>query len=372
MRKTVAPLNVARVRWRRATEVIVHISRTRDAWRGAVENLITLQKLLRFYDIMCDATSEPRQRFYCTVQLALYFRDDKDVAKKIFNIKKRLQQVTWNEIILQNITSAENSLYDWFTPSRIGEHRLWFSPIFVIVVLSLYSYMLADFRNYNNESIGWHIKSGLKAKFDSSFLNTWKAFNVVAVVKDGEGQRWFTSWIEHEGLQHLASNLAIFLVLSRHLEHRYGTTRIILISFSAGLGGNLMSAVLDSPCSQVVGASGLIFGLAGFWLADLIVNFHFIKSAVRHCCLVVIFFVLFLITVFTRSNVSNWSHLGGFITGLLPAFLVLPRMGQQKLELGLLYVGLTGWITYFSIMFPVTYRVRLRYFNSDICESAVG
>lgn len=364
MQKDVTKLNVAKARWRRATEVIVHVCRTRDRWRGAVENVITLQKLLKFYDIMCDSKSHPGLRLHSVVQLAIYFREDKHVARKIFDIRRRVQQISWEEEVLQNVTRLGDCLYDWFTPSQIGEHLLWFSPLFLIVVLCTYSYMLADFRNFSNESIGWHVQSNLKAKFDASFLNTWKAFNTVAVVRNGETQRWILSWIQHEGLQHIVSNMALFLILARHLEHRYGTTRIVMISVSAGFGGNVMSAVLEDPCNQVVGASGIIFGLVGFWLADLMVNFHFIKSAIKHCCLVFTFFVLFLITIFTRTNVSNWSHLGGFLAGVFPALLVLPRLGQQKLEATLLYIGFTGWAIYFSVMFPLAYRVKLRHFGT--------
>jgi rhomboid protease GluP len=363
-------LNVAKARWHRAADVIVHISRTRDRWKGAVENVITLQKLIRFYDAMRDRDRDSRERLYATVQLAIYFQDDEDVKQKVFRIRKRLDQVTVGEGMTRHITRMGTSLNDWFTPSRIGKHRLWFTPGFVILAICTYSYMVADFRNYKNLVYGWHIGSSLQATFDSDFLNTWKAFNTVSVINMGEGQRWFISFIEHQGLQHIVSNMLMFMVLAGHLERQYGTKRIVLISFISGLGGNLMSAVLEDECSQVVGASGIIFGLAGFWIADLIVNFHFIESIVKHCCFVVAFFVLFLVTVLSRSNVSNWSHLGGLISGTFPSFLVLPRFGRQRLEAVLLYVGVAGFVTYFAILFPLAYYVKLRHYIPGTCQLA--
>ena len=371
MRKSSTTLNTAKARWRRATEVIVHISQTRDRWRGAVENVITLQKLLRFYDTVRDGECDPLLRFYAVVQLAIYFKDDRDIKRKIFKIRKRLHQVSYSESIVQAVARIGTSLYDWFTPSRIGKHRLWFTPSFTVLVICTYSYMLADYRNYGSLPYGWHIGSSLKTTFDSPFLNTWKAFNTVSVIEGHETERWFISWIEHEGLQHVVSNMLLFLVLAGHLEGQYGTTRIVFISVVSGVGGNLMSAVLENSCNQVVGASGIIVGLAGFWIADLIVNFHFIQSIIKHCLLTIVFFVLFMVTVLSRSNVSNWSHLGGLISGLFPAFLVLPKLGRQKLEAALLYIGLIGFVTYFSLLFPLAYHVTLRHYVPGTCDLSI-
>ena len=246
MRKNPATLNMAKARWRKATEIIVHISHTRDRWKGAVENVITLQKLLRFYDAVQDRESDPRARLYAVVQLAIYFRDDKDIKHKIFKIRRRLHQVSYLESVMQNITRIGTALYEWFTPSRIGKHRLWFTPSFVIVAICTYSYMLADYRNYESLPYGWHIGSSLSAKFDSTFLNTWKAFNTYSVIEERETQRWFISWIEHEGLQHIVSNLLLFVVLAGHLEHQYGTTRIVFISVVSGVGGKP-----DECCTRI-------------------------------------------------------------------------------------------------------------------------
>jgi membrane associated rhomboid family serine protease len=220
--------------------------------------------------------------------------------------------------------------------------------------------MVADYRNYKRLPVGWHVGSSLKLTFDAAFLDKWQAFNTIAVIRDGQWHRWVVSFIEHQGLQHIACNVLIFLVLASHLERQYGTVRILVIGASAGVGGNLLSAVLEDPCTQVVGASGIIFGLAGFWIADLIVNFHHIESVLKHMILVVVFFVLFIITVVARSNVSNWSHLGGFIAGVQPALIVLPRFGRRRLEASLLYTGIFGSLAYFSILFPIAYKVKLR------------
>jgi hypothetical protein len=42
----------------------------------------------------------------------------------------------------------------------------------------------------------------------------------------------------HENHDHIMSNMALFMVLSYFMEQKYGTTRVTLIAFIAGVGGN--------------------------------------------------------------------------------------------------------------------------------------
>ncbi len=45
-------------------------------------------------------------------------------------------------------------------------------------------------------------------------------------------------------------------VLSTYLETLYGFWRLLPVWLAAGLAGNFASAVLEAPCTLVVGASG--------------------------------------------------------------------------------------------------------------------
>lgn len=99
----------------------------------------------------------------------------------------------------------------------------------------------------------------------------------------------------------------------------------------AGVGGNLISAAAESPCVLVVGASGAVFGLQGFFIADLIVNFETITRPLLRLLMTVIFFAFFVITLVTGpSSVSHWSHIGGLICGIFPSFLFLPNIKDKR------------------------------------------
>lgn len=321
-----------------------------------MQGVLTMKRLFLYHNILKDRDADPWKRFSASVHLTMFFKGESDIRPKLLHIKRLLMDASLQERIWDDTTIVGQNIYDWFTPSKLGEHIIWFTTLFSLLLIGVYSYMCADWRNYREESYGPHVGSALGESFDFAFLSTWKGFNSLAV-RDGDSIRWFASILEHQGLQHIVSNLCVFLLVAGELEHKYGTTRIIIISFASGVGGNLFSAVAENGCGIVVGASGLIFGLIGFWVADLLINFHFAKQVAMKVLLAGVFFVLFIITVFTQSHVSNWSHLGGFLSGLFLTMLFLPRLGKQRLEATFMYVGIVGTILYFTILPIIAYKV---------------
>ena len=354
-----------RLKWQQAIKKTICRNKCRRKWIVATQTILSMKKLFVYYETLKDKDERPEYRFYAAVQLKIYFKDETDVAPKLLHLKRLLSDASLSEKLWDEFSITGQNLYDWCSPSKMGEHVLWFTSLFAILLIAVYSYMCADYRNYKQQSYGPHIGSALGTSFDFTFLNSWKGFNALAV-KNGEDSRWFVSIIEHQGLQHIVSNLLLFCLVSGDLEHKYGTKRIIITSFGAGVGGNLFSAVAENGCGIIVGASGLIFGLVAFWVADLIVNFHFLKRTFVKTAIASLFFLFFIITVFSQSHVSNWSHLGGFLSGLFLAMLFLPRLGKQRIEATLLYIGLAGTFLYFLILPLVAYKVV---FPKIVCNS---
>lgn len=336
-------------RWKWAIKKIIKRNKYRAKWRGAVRTLITMRKLFVYYEIVKLKDERPRWQFYAVVQLAIFFKEDGDIPAKLLHVKRILQEASLQERVFDDLTITGRKMYEWITPSKMNEHYIWFTVSFSVLVIGVFSYMAADYRNYKGYPSGPHVGAALRQQFDFGFLDEWKGFYAFAV-KRGDSVRWFSSIVEHDGLQHIAANLCLFIVVAADLEHKYGTTRIIIISFLSGIGGNLMCAAAENGCNIVVGASGLIFGLVAFWIADLLVNFHFTQQLIVKTGAAGMFFIFFIVTAFSQTHISNWSHLGGFVAGLFPSLLCLPRLGKQRLEAALTYIGVIGTILYFVIL----------------------
>lgn len=80
-------------------------------------------------------------------------------------------------------------------------------------------------------------------------------------VRDGEWWRLLSCTFLHGGVLHVGLNALVLWMLGRSLERFIGSTRFLLIYFTAGLAGSASSWLFVS--SQSVGASGAIWGLLG-------------------------------------------------------------------------------------------------------------
>lgn len=79
--------------------------------------------------------------------------------------------------------------------------------------------------------------------------------------RSGQWWRFFSCTFLHGGPLHVGLNVLVLWMLGRSLERFIGTTRFLLIYFSAGVAGSVASSLFVD--SQSVGASGAIWGLLG-------------------------------------------------------------------------------------------------------------
>ena|SRR5215211_3012823 len=143
-----------------------------------------------------------------------------------------------------------------------------------------------------------------------------------ATIDNGEYYRLITAGFLHAGFFHLLFNMFALYVLGTLLEPVVGRLRFGLIYFVSLLAGSF-GALLLSPNSPTVGASGAIFGLMG---AAVIVmrnrGLNVMESGLGF------WIVLNLIITFTVPNISIGGHVGGLIGGGLAA-LVLFDLGDR-------------------------------------------
>ena len=333
-----------------------------DRWLEATRSVITMRKLLKYYDVLRDRRCKPVDRFYALVQLSIYFKhdEDKNVVVKLMAIRGRLEELTYAERVGLEMKVAGEKLFTWLTPSRLGHHSSKFTLLLVLVTCCSFLYMCADYRNYQSLEPGpGGLKSIRSVKFDKQFLISWGGL-YGPKIRDGQFYRWVSPILVHASLIHILSNLLLFITISWTLERKYGTRRIVVIGVLAGFGGNLFSATFENPCTVNVGASGLIFGIFGLWIADLIIDFHQIEQVLLRIFLVTTFLAFFVIVSVTQKNVSNFAHLGGFVSGLLPSLAILPRFGFTSLEATIPIAGVIMTMVIFAVLPTVLYLKRLK------------
>lgn len=159
----------------------------------------------------------------------------------------------------------------------------------------------------------------------------------------------FVSMFLHGGWLHLLGNMLFLYVFGRSVEDRFGHLRFLLMYFVGGFGGAMLHIFLSAG-SRVpsIGASGAIAGILGAYfvtfprarISTLIPLFFFFWTFdIPALVILGYWFLIQFLTGFqmlaiqsaTAGGVAWWAHVGGFIVGMLLAFVVPPR--RPKVEL---------------------------------------
>lgn len=149
------------------------------------------------------------------------------------------------------------------------------------------------------------------------------------LIQQGQFWRLFTAMFLHVGLLHCLLNILTQISLSVQIESSLGPIRTAFVYVASGVGGNMMSAIF-LPNLPEVGASSSIFGLVAVYFVDLIVNWSLHANRMRNLIvLVVTTLVSFALGFF--PHIDNFAHLGGFIVGLVAAFIVMPNVALPSL-----------------------------------------
>ena len=160
-----------------------------------------------------------------------------------------------------------------------------------------------------------------------STLNIFGAQNAYAQKYQGEVWRFFTPVFLHGYFLHILMNIISQIIIGSMLEKVVGSKVLIICYFLSSLGGNLLSSIM-LPQSLSVGASSAIFGMIGMNVAYVLVNWKSISIRTKMLRLFIMVAIVIMvisktissdsgtIKYFAPANINNWSHLGGFITGI--------------------------------------------------------
>lgn len=141
---------------------------------------------------------------------------------------------------------------------------------------------------------------------------------------DGRFFTIFTAMFLHGNVWHLILNMWFLWVFGDNLESRLGRLKFLGFYLLCGVGGGILYALaMADPLATVIGASGAISGVLGGYLVFFPKNKirTFLFFCVASIPAVIYIFVWFLLQLFSASemgsSVSYFSHIGGFITGIL-------------------------------------------------------
>lgn len=137
----------------------------------------------------------------------------------------------------------------------------------------------------------------------------------------GEYERFLTSMFLHSGWMHLASNAVYLYYFGGRSEKLLGTGKFLLLYFSAGLCGGLLSVLLGDGYGVSIGASGAIYGLLGAML--LLTKKHGSRYTGMNYSTMLLLAATAICFGFLEPNVDNLGHIGGFLGGIAMFWLLL-------------------------------------------------
>jgi len=150
-------------------------------------------------------------------------------------------------------------------------------------------------------------------------LFDWAASSGEAVFAQKEYYRLLTAIFLHGDLGHLLSNAYMLLVLSIFFYgtlgfNRVGTFGLVLLSFAGGLLTQVLTLMSYPPQVRLLGASGLVYFLAGFWFFSYLMIDRRRRILARSLRVVGVSLMILFPTTF-EENVSYLAHFHGFWLG---------------------------------------------------------
>jgi len=155
-------------------------------------------------------------------------------------------------------------------------------------------------------------------------------------VANGEWYRLLSAGFLHAGLLHILFNMVALYFLGSLLEPGIGTPRFLAVYFVSLLAGSF-GALLITPDTHTVGASGAVFGLMS--AAFIVARHRGVEQLAGQIGFYIIINIFFTIGV---SGISIGGHFGGLIAGALCGFLIVFAERRVRRPVELEVLGMTA------------------------------
>ncbi|MCB0364707.1 MAG: rhomboid family intramembrane serine protease [Bdellovibrionaceae bacterium] len=163
--------------------------------------------------------------------------------------------------------------------------------------------------------LGLMIVSSWSAWSDARLIE-WGATIGPRILESGEVWRLITAQFLHSDLGHLLSNGYMIFILGLFVHAYFGWQVFPLAALGGGALVNLLTIASYPPEARLLGASGVVYWLAGFWLV-LFLLIERQRSWPRRLLRVAGVGLLILFPSEFQPNVSYLAHSWGLILGVL-------------------------------------------------------
>lgn len=151
------------------------------------------------------------------------------------------------------------------------------------------------------------------------------------VFQAGEWWRLITSPFVHADFIHLLSNSMLFLVFATLLNNYFGRWAFPVLSVLGAAATEAIALLTYDPEVRLVGASGMVYLMAGMWLVYFAKNSSYLKLSHR-LMRIAAFVLVVLLPTTIEAHVSYRSHGIGFGLGVFMAWMSLPWIKPKPLD----------------------------------------
>ncbi|KAG0166242.1 hypothetical protein DFQ28_005495 [Apophysomyces sp. BC1034] len=127
----------------------------------------------------------------------------------------------------------------------------------------------------------------------------------------------------HAGIVHFLMNMLTHLRLGVDLERSLGIPRYVLLYMASGIWGFVLSAMFSQGKSASMGCSGALFGLIGYMLVDVFINWKVISHPGQELARILVTVIISLV-LGLLPGLDNFAHVGGLAVGIVMGILIAP------------------------------------------------
>ncbi len=139
-------------------------------------------------------------------------------------------------------------------------------------------------------------------------------------IYDGQVWRLISAMFLHENFGHIFGNMICLFIFAQLTEYLVGTPKFFAAYFLSGISGGILSLLTTPREVYCLGASGAVFGIAGYLIGLTFHKKEYIFYTISG--LIIPFAAIELTTNFVApGNVSVSAHVGGFIGGMIFAIV---------------------------------------------------